>query len=264
VSATMGGNRSSSHPMSERPNPNQTSSSVEKNSSFFRDNIGSYSNNVAHLDTYAAIRASVNDAIRGTGLLLDIGNGGVFDYDTDLAGEIVALDLFLDELPKSYIPPQNVRLKTGSALDIPEPSESFDGALMVMLIHHLVGKDVASSLNNVRRAISEAYRVLKPGGSLIILESCVASWFYKFETIVFPIAAPVIEFILPHPATLQYTPSMLSRILREETGAEVEWTKVPVGKWVLQFGYKVPSALTPARPHRFVVRKPGLTAQVDG
>jgi SAM-dependent methyltransferase len=250
--------------MSERPNLNQTSSSIEKNSSFFRDNIESYSNNVAHLDTYAAIKNSVNEGIRGIRRLLDIGNGGVFDYDTDLVGEIVALDLFLDELSEAYVPPRNVHLKTGSGLDIPEPVESFDGALMVMLIHHLVGKNVAASLINVRRSISEAYRVLKAGGRLVILESCVPWWFYKFEKSIFSIAAPVIESVLPHPATLQYTPNMLAEIIREETGVEAELTKVSVGKWILQFGYKIPSALTPARPYRFIVRKPLLGTSADG
>ena len=40
----------------------------------------------------------VNAAIAGTQRLLDVGNGGVFDYDTQLVPEIVGVDLFLDEL----------------------------------------------------------------------------------------------------------------------------------------------------------------------
>jgi SAM-dependent methyltransferase len=238
------------------PDARQTTSSVEKNSAFFRDNLTSYASDVYRLDTYAFIRASVNEAITGVKRLLDIGNGGVFDYDTDLVGEIMALDLFFDKLPRSYVPPPRVILKTGSALDIREDPETFDGVLIVMLIHHLVGRTASDSLKNVRRAISEAYRVLSPGGLLVIVESCVPQWFYGFERLVFSAAVPAIERILPHPAALQYPPSLLGQVLREVTGATVEIVKIPVGRWILQFGYRVPTVFTPARPYRFVVRKP--------
>jgi SAM-dependent methyltransferase len=235
----------------------QTASSVDKNTSFFRDNVASYSSNVNTLDSYSSIRGSVNQAVQGTSRLLDIGNGGVFDYDTNLVGRIVALDLFLEDLPTTYVPPPNVTLKTGSALDIPEASEYFDGVLMVMLIHHLVGGSVRESVANVSRAISEAYRVLSPGGRLIIVESCIPRWFYAFECAVFPIAVPIIEATLPHPATLQYPPSVLAGIIKNVTGREVSTTAIPVGRWLLQFGYKFPTALTPARPYRFLITKPG-------
>jgi ubiquinone/menaquinone biosynthesis C-methylase UbiE len=240
----------------------QTSSSVEKNSSFFRDHITSYSKDVNTLDTYSAIRESVNDAVRGARRLLDIGNGGVFDYDTSLVGHIVALDLFLDQLPDSYVSPPNVTLKSGSALEIPEPPESFDCVLMVMLIHHLVGKNVAESFRNVELAISEAYRTLSPGGRLVIVESCVPRWFYAFERLVFPLAARAIETVLPHPATLQYPPSTLETLIRELTNAPVQTSAIPAGRWILQYGYKVPAVLTPARAHRFIVTKADVAPQV--
>lgn len=234
----------------------QTASSVDKNATFFRDNIGSYSSDVKTLDSYSSIRASVNEAVQGITRLLDIGNGGVFEYDTNLVGSIVALDLFLDDLTETYVPPSNVTLKTGSALDIRENAESFDGVLMVMLIHHLVGATVRESMANARRAISQAYRVLSPGGRLIIVESCVPAWFYAFERAVFSIAVPIIEATLPHPATVQYSPSVLAGMIQNATGCEVSTKAIPVGRWLLQFGYKFPAALTPARPYRFLITKP--------
>ena len=44
---------------------------------------------------------------------LDIGNGGIFDYDVILASSIVGLDLLLDRLPASFSCSSNVVLKTG-------------------------------------------------------------------------------------------------------------------------------------------------------
>jgi SAM-dependent methyltransferase len=233
----------------------QTKVSVRKNSSFFTDHLEAYSRGVQQLDTYATIRSSIDEAIRGTELLLDVGNGGVFDYDTDAVSRIVALDLFLDSLPESYRCPANVALRTGSALDIPELNDSFDAVLMVMLLHHLVGNTVEESVLNSRRAFVEAYRVLKPGGRLVVIESCIPKWFFALEKVVFPLAAPIINATIQHPVTLQYPPSFITRLLAEETGQSPEVTRIQLGKWVLQFGFKVPSVVTPVMPCRFVIRK---------
>lgn len=243
----------------EKPvNATQTDVSVEKNSSFFADHLDSYSRDVQGLDTYINIRSSINQAIRGSELLLDIGNGGVFDYDTHAASHIVALDLFLDSLPENYRCPQNVTLRTGSALAIPELNESFDTVVMVMLLHHLVGNTVQESMLNVRRAFGEAYRVLKPRGKLVIIESCVPSWFFGFEKLLFPLVAPIINAAIQHPATLQYPASFIGRLLADETGQPPEMIKISMGRWVLQFGWKVPSFVTPVAPYRFVIQKPDL------
>jgi SAM-dependent methyltransferase len=230
----------------------QTGTSVAKNVSFFKEHRYAYDKNVQELDTYVTIRASVNHSLQGVNRLLDIGNGGVFDYETNIVHDIVALDLFLDNMPSEAFPP-NVTRKTGSALDIPEPDGSFDGVLLSMLIHHLVDKTVSGSLNNVRCAVGEAFRVLRPGGRLIVLESCVPPWFYFFEQAVFPLASPLINATLAHPATLQYPAAVIAKILQEHS-ANVEVLRIPKGRWILQYGFKFPALLTPVSPYRFLAR----------
>ena len=234
--------------------PTQSDTSLAKNISFFRDNRDSYDRSVQQLDTYVAMHHSLNSALRGINRLLDIGNGGVFDYDTRIVPSIVALDLFFDDLPASFSCPVNVTLNTGSALHIPEPDESFDGVLVAMLIHHLVGKTVKELVANVHRAVGEAFRVLRPGGRLIILEACVPQWFYWLEGAVFPIAAPLINAVLAHPATLQSPASLLARMIAQHT-TNLEVSDIPKGRYILQFGYKVPSVITPTNPYRFIAHK---------
>lgn len=235
------------------PGSGQTEQSVARNTSFFRKHRDEYNKNVQELDTYKAMRASLNETLQGIDRLLDIGNGGVFDYDTTGIGSIVALDLFLEDLP--LVCPSNVTLRTGSALNIPEMNGSFDGVLLAMLIHHLIGKTLDESLRNVRCSVREAFRVSKPGGKLIIVESCVSTWFYLFERTVFPMASPLINAILSHPATLQYPASVITSIIREYTSS-IEVTRIPKGQWILQFGVTFPAMLTPASPYRFIAYKP--------
>jgi SAM-dependent methyltransferase len=235
------------------PAGRQSEASREKNIAFFRDNRLAYDKGVQQLDTYVTIRRSLDESLRGLGRMLDVGNGGVFDYDTGLVREIVALDLFLGEVQGLTLPP-NVTARSGSALEIPEPDGSFDAVLLAMLIHHLIGRTVRESLDNVRQAVREAFRVLRPGGKLVILESCVPPWFYRFERAVFPLAVSVVNAVLSHPATLQYPSSVLEQIVRVHS-SQVSVARIPKGRWVLQYGYKFPSALTPACPYRLVAVK---------
>jgi SAM-dependent methyltransferase len=232
---------------------NQTEASIGKNASFFRDNVTSYSSHVSILDSYRNIRACTNEALRGIDRLLDVGNGGTFDYDVTLVRELVAVDLFLGDLPASHFPP-NVLPKNGTALNLLEPDASFDGVIMSMLLHHLVGKSLVESKDNTSRAVAEAFRVLKPGGRLVLMESCVPAWFYRFEKIVFRPACRVIERFLDHPPTIQYTPAMIATLLRSHTPT-VEVTAIPKGRWLLQYGFKYPAALTPAKAYLFVAYK---------
>jgi len=235
------------------PSQQQTESSVRKNISFFRDRRASYADQVRNLDTYVNIRASTNEALRGINRLLDIGNGGTFDYDASLVRELVAVDLFLEDLAQAEFPP-NVIARNGSALDIPEADAAFDGVVMSMLIHHLVGTTVSKCRSNVSRAIAEAFRVLKPGGKLVVVESCVPGWFYGFENLVFPVASRLIPLCVPHPATLQFPPSFILGLIESHT-SNVTLTPIPLGRWVIQYGFKYPSVLTPAAPFRFVAIK---------
>ena len=231
----------------------QAEQSVNKNTSFFSQNIDSYGNNVSKLDTYVNIRSSINDAIQGVDTALDVGNGGVFDYDVTLVRQIIALDLFLEDLPRDTFP-KNAIPRNGSALEIPEADKSFNAVIMVMLLHHLVGNTVKGSLANVDLALREGFRVLEPGGKLVLVESCIPSWFYGFERFIFPVASWIIDKTIQHPMTLQYpTKKIISMLEKHSTNIEV--TKIPKGRWVLQYGFKYPSALTPINPYRFIAYK---------
>lgn len=240
-------------PASE-PKTAQARDSVESNAEFFRDSASSYRRHVETLDTYASIRARVDEALRGTRRLLDIGNGGVFDYDAAAVPSVVAVDLFLHQGEKPPAAP-HVRFLSGSALGLPIADRAFDGVVINMLLHHLVGNTVAESLANARAAIAEAARVLQPGGRLVLIESCVPAWFFAFERMAFPPARRMINLVTTHPVTLQFTAETIATLVKSSFG-QVEVTRIPKGRWVLQYGLKVPSVLTPAMPYRFVAVKP--------
>lgn len=241
----------------------QDTASVAKNASFF-DSNERYAQRVGSLETYRHIRLAIDDEIVGARRLLDVGNGGVFDYDTSLVEEIVGIDLFLDEPPPGLA--SNITLRPGDALRVPEPDAAYDVVLEVSVLHHLVGTDEQSTLANIRQAVDEAYRVLKPGGRLVIMESCVSARSFSVERRLFGLLRQLARTpIMSHPATLQFPPEIIARVVRERFG-EVAMTAIPVGRWIIQFGVRWPSALTPARPYLFTaarVQAPSPSAHVE-
>jgi SAM-dependent methyltransferase len=233
--------------------PGQDTSTAKQNAKFFaREKHG---RDVAELDTYRNIRETVTREIAGTELLLDVGNGGVFDYDTTQVGRIVAVDLFLDRLPASHFPP-NVSARRGDGLALDEPDETYDVVLEALLYHHLVGRRPDDSLANIRRAVAEAERVLRPGGRLVIAESCVPRWFYGFEKLMFrPLTLVAGTRLLGgHPAVLQLPFQLLQELVGERLEIERAY-RIAMGRWLTQFGRRWPTALTPARAVIVVARK---------
>jgi SAM-dependent methyltransferase len=232
-------------PNTLQPMPGQDATSAEQNADFFvREK---HRRDAAQLDTYRNIREALTREVAGTELLLDVGNGGVFEYDTAEVRRITAVDLFLDRLPASRFPP-NVTARKGDALALDEPDQAYDVVLEALLYHHLVGRRPADSLANIRRAISEAVRVLRPGGRLVIAESCVPRWFYGFERLMFrPLTVIASTRLLGgHPAVLQLPFPLLQKLVAEHLEIERAY-HIPMGRWLTQFGWRWPTALTPAR-----------------
>jgi SAM-dependent methyltransferase len=231
----------------------QDATSVEQNAEFFaRDKHG---RDAAELDTYRNIREALTREVAGTKLLLDVGNGGVFEYDTTQVERIVAVDLFLDRLPASHFPP-NVAARRGDALALDEPDDSYEMVLEALLYHHLVGARASDSIANIRRAVDEAERVLRPGGRLVVAESCVPPWFYGFEKAMFrPLSALARTRLLGgHPAVLQIPFALLRGLVGERLEIERAY-RIEMGRWLTQFGRRWPAALTPARAVVVVARK---------
>ena len=232
----------------------QDSTSASQNAEFFaRDKHG---RDAAELDTYQLIREAITAEVAGTARLLDVGNGGVFEYDTTRVREIVAVDLFLDQLSDSHFPP-NVTARRGDALSLDEPDDSYEIVLEALLYHHLVGRRASDSIENIRSAIAEAARVLRPGGRLVVAESCVPAWFYGFERAMFrPLTVLARTPLLGgHPAVLQLPFDLVKQLIGESLEIERAYP-IPMGRWLTQFGRRWPTALTPARAVMVVARKP--------
>lgn len=226
---------------------------TDKNITFFSHNE-TYQTNVNSLDTYVNMRRLIECELNEVQSLLDIGNGGFFNYDISRIKHVVALDLFLDETI-SYGP--NVTAIKGDALNFkigsPEAPETFDVIVVQMLIHHLCGSSPEDSVRNLDALLAHCREHLNPNGKLIIIESTVPNWFYKIEKFLFRLLFPI--WFFPHPLVIQHTPAKLLEAAKHAGLSISEYTTIPKGKWVLQFGLQFPTALTPVQPIKLVLNR---------
>src|SRR5262245_36066125 len=106
--------------------------SEQKNKSFFLDHHREYKSKIAALETYRNIFKEVSTAVDGADVLVDIGNGGVFDYDTARVEKIIAIDLMFTPDFKEPLP-ANAGAMLGSALGLPL-SDGYAGTVLMNML----------------------------------------------------------------------------------------------------------------------------------
>lgn len=125
---------------------------------------------------YEAARARLDALVAGRDVL-DVGGGGALPYDAAAAASVTALDLSPAMLAR--LPAGRARPVLGDARELGAFADaSFDVALFNLSLHHVEGAE---------RALSEAWRVLRPGGGLAVHE---------------PVAAPALRHPLAAAAAL--------------------------------------------------------------
>jgi SAM-dependent methyltransferase len=217
------------------------------NSAWFGDN-DLYVANQSKLEHYRNCRRCVEREIRGVRRLLDVGNGGFFNYDTSLVGHATAVDLFLKDGPG---PRPNTSFKAGSLLDLPFADAQFDGILLQNVFHHVTGRAVADNYRNLRRCMGELHRCVNPSGKVVVVESTVPLWFNLFERLAYGPALRIKRG--GHPVTFQFTEAELLRESEAAGFTVEEYVTIPKGAWLLQFGRKWPAWLTPVRVVKLVL-----------
>jgi SAM-dependent methyltransferase len=188
---------------------------------------------------------------------VDVGSGGVVNYSCDDITELVLVDISTD-YPNHVALPASAVLKTGSAVSLPLTNGAHDCLLMQMLVHHLAEGDFSTTRARSQAAFCEAFRVLKPGGKIVVIESTINAGFEIAERILFPLSHRLLQLI-GHPMVLQWTPVRLCTFAREAGFTHIHATSIPRGRWMIFLGRRMPTLLVPVTLYKIVATKPELT-----
>src|SRR4051812_31628802 len=107
---------------------------LDRNVEWFHDNH-EYQEQVAEFAIYRNARRALQRELEGCQTVLDIGNGGFFNYDVSRMDRVIGVDLFV---PEEIDLPPNVTMLAGDARTF-SLDEQFDCIVMQNVIHHVTG-----------------------------------------------------------------------------------------------------------------------------
>lgn len=211
---------------------------------------------------YDAVRRELDARVAGKAVL-DVGNGGIFPYDRTLAASVAVLDISPAMLAR--VPSEGVVKIVADARNMDAcADESFDTVIFNLSLHHIAAGTATKTAAGVHQALSEGFRVLRPGGDMIVYEPVIYSALYALERALFRPIRRMLE-LAGVPMVFLQSRNSLTRHLASACGLspmEIVVTAAPVSGWSDPLGGTFPGrilwpvALYPTRFELFRARKP--------
>ena len=221
--------------------------------SHFNAIAGRYAGATGALDPlYDAIRPELINAVTGKDVL-DVGSGGIFPFDRRLAASVTSLDLSPEMLARV---PMGVAAVTADARDMrPLSDSSFDTVLFSLSLHHVVGRSLAQTEEGQALALAEAFRVLRPGGRLIVYEPVLSPALFALERALFRATSALFALAGVPPVYFRSRASLKRLADFEVIVPRIEGWVDPLSG-TFPSSLRLPIAAFPTRYELFLARKP--------
>lgn len=208
-------------------------------------------------DLYKRTGRIINHCLMNGMEVLDIGNGGVINYNYKRLSRLVCADLEVsDRVKRKYKEQSNIKFVQADITNMHDILDnSFDAVIVQNVIHHLAESKYKNTVNNLNCAVNECLRVLKHDGKLIIMESTMKSWAYAMERVFYPIMMRLLSAI-GFDQVFQYSKTALKNTLVKIVGGElIKYGNVSTGKYTIFVGRRIPTKLLPLTFSFFILEK---------
>jgi len=197
---------------------------------------------------YEDVSSRIDGTIAGKHVL-DVGCGGITNYDVSKAASVTTVDLYAPEIQNP-----NVESVVGSSEALPLPDDTYDVVFWQHLIHHLVVDKSGDSDPQIQNSIRETKRVLKPGGEFWVVESFCYHPFFQLQNLCFPATREVLN-IIKHPWVKLVSEKHWQKMLKAEGMEVIEATALDVGDKLIILRIPMPYRLLPIQTKLIKARK---------
>lgn len=231
---------------------------------YFDDEFREYVQTImnAEGDYYEKAEPFITPYLIEGGRVLDIGNGGILNYEYSQLKELLCADISVSKkIEAVYKDVPNVSFIESNIMDMNNIEDGrFDAVIVQKVIHHLAEHDYKTTRANCVCAMRECIRVLKKGGYLIVCESTVKRWFECLEIAFFNIMLSCCDLI-KFDRVFQFSSESLQKLLTVELKDVADVEKIAdigMGEYVLFLGKKFPSWILPCSVTFYLIRRKGL------
>jgi ubiquinone/menaquinone biosynthesis C-methylase UbiE len=121
------------------------------------------------VDVYSRIKREIGPRLEG--VVLDVGSGGVPNFESDDTRTIVSLDYVVESLRSAGR--TNVLNVGGDILALPLRTNSVDHIIVQYMIHYLTDPPFEKPGHKIHAALAESARVLRKDGKIFFVDSMV-------------------------------------------------------------------------------------------
>ena len=195
--------------------------------SFFDREASNYFAGNKEPNSSVAIARAVEDRVRGDVLCI----GGVWHAaDLDALARRSDLSLTVADLSEQMLERwRDVAKSTvvADARELPFDEGTFDFVVVPLVLHHITDDDADRARDNVARVTHEAKRVLRPGGTLVIIDFDLPGLVYEAQRWLAPVTRRLLA-LRDIPLVVMHTLEFYERTVRA-TGFEDVESRTPGG-----------------------------------